>query len=383
MQTAQRLVDEVRAKRPDLYEAILRKIQPHKLEAVLRLFEAHLHTVDLDLFNRHRNRIPDFVWAFVRHLRFPVPGDPFGIFLTCRITKSDTQGTLDSKHLQSSLDSRVSERFNVNKPILDELDLFSTQIQVFEMANNHGYATVFLRDIGVRELLETIPESGHLERGGDTNMCRNSLGQSKYVNTFRFLVVEHRGGLKVLYQTSRDLYLLLRYVPLEKIVAFSDIRAIFEKCGIVSYFFNMLEIVRRQLWVNDGSVYEKDMTTIIKYQCRSGTPLPLTRDGLAKNPNRSPIDVLSFEAPKKNYARFSTRPDRNAWHDVKTSSEKIFFGQQFNEGTGYEFALMPDNREEKSGRARDEAGIVRQVDAGSSDKGGDGLRARTEKINVG
>jgi hypothetical protein len=338
---AEKLMREVERVRPDLYDAILRKIRPHGLDKLIRLFDCHLRRVHLDVFNQHRENIPEFVWAFVKRAKFPVPGDPFGIQLTCRITRLDTQDTLDSKHLSSSSPSPHS--FNVDKAISNELNLFSSQIQVFELANRHEYATVYLRDD--MDSLD-IPDTGLLKRGGPLNMAKNARGEYKYVTTFRFVVVVEDDGRhsKILYRSSKDLNLLLtRYLNVEDVVAFSDIRYVYNKCGITCFFFNLLEIVRRQLFrKNDDPVYEKDVTTVMKYQCRSGIPLPLTRDGLVKNPDRTPIEILSFEAPKKNYARLSTSsPMRGKWIDVESSSDKIFYGQQFNEGTGYSFALLP------------------------------------------
>lgn len=334
------LMKEVQDTTPELYSRILEKIRPHSLSSVLRLLEEHLRSVDIEIFNTYRGNIPDFIWSFIQHMRIPVPGDPFGIYLTCRITKSDTQGTLDSKHLKSVLDDEETN-FNVDKSILDALNLFSTQIQVFEIANRHIYTTAFLTDITVQELLQTIPETGYLERGGPFNMGKDAQGQYKYLSTFQFIVVEDKGSLKILYKSSRDLNTLLKYISIRNIVAFSDVRYLFRKTNIVCYFFNMLEIVSRQMWSKNKTVYEKDMTTIMKFQCRSGVPLPLTRDGLAKNPDRTPLEVLSFEAPKKNYARLSTGSVRQKWYPVDTSADKIFFGQQFNEGTGYSFAVLP------------------------------------------
>ncbi|GFX13553.1 uncharacterized protein TNCV_3136261 [Trichonephila clavipes] len=92
---------------------------------------------------------------------------------------------------------------------------------------------------------------------------------------------------------------LLRRLDAERVTAFSDIRAVFQKCGIVAYFFNWIRVVQEQLPLQN-SVHMKNIMTILKYQCRTGRPLPLTRYGLAKNPERSPLEILSFEAWKRN-----------------------------------------------------------------------------------
>lgn len=339
MNVAQRLINEVKQKEPEVYAAILEKIRPHHLDSVLQLFECHLRRIDLNVLNEHREHLPAFCYAFIQFLKFPNPGDPYGIQLTCRITKSSTQGTLDSKHLQYTLDGEATD-FNVDKAILDELALFTTQLQVFEFANRHHFATVFVK-IPLQELIQIVPDSGILERGGPYNKCKNVSGDFKYFSTFKFILAQDRGSVKVLYRTSKDLFLLMRHLRWDQVSAFSDIRFLFQKCGIVCHFFNMVELVQRQLFQNDGSVYEKDVLTLMKYQCRSGTPLPLTRDGLANNPDRTPLEILSFEAPKKNFAKLSTGKLRGQWYNVQTSADKIFFGQQFNEGTGYSFALKP------------------------------------------
>ncbi|GFR16685.1 uncharacterized protein TNCT_391351 [Trichonephila clavata] len=102
MSAARVIFDHVATVRPDIYQQILHLIQPHSLEAILELFQHHLEqsVPDLRRFNQHQACLPDLCLKFVRLIRkrFPSPGDAFGIQLTCRVTKSDTQGTLDSKH---------------------------------------------------------------------------------------------------------------------------------------------------------------------------------------------------------------------------------------------------------------------------------------------
>lgn len=343
MNVAKQLMVEVSKKQPDIYARILKKIQPHSLEAFYKHFNQHLKRFDLNLFNQHRENIPDFCLAFFQHARMPTPGDALGIQLTCRITKVDTQGTLDCKHLQSSAECEALN-FRVEKDILNQLSIFSTQQQVFELANRHTYATIFVQNVTVEDLMAKIPKIGLLKRGLERNKGLDARGNTRYLRSFNFIVVEDRGSIKVLYKSSKDIFVLLKYLSPHQVMAFSDIRYLYSKCGILSHFFNMVALIQCQLFKGDNSIYEKDVLTLVKYQCRSGKPLPLTRDGLAKNPDRSPLEVLSFEAPKKNYARLSTFPERNQWCPVNTSSDKIFFGQQFNEGTGYCFEVR--NKEE-------------------------------------
>lgn len=326
--------------RPDLYEAILNRIQPHNMDSVLRLIECHLRKIqDLNIFNKNITAVPEFMWAVVKHLKFPTPGDAFGIYRACRVTKSDTQGALDSKHLSSSSES--VKQFNVEKNILYELTLFSTQKQVFELSNRRRHSTVYTI-LSIPELMKLLPDACHLERGGPRNKGRNSNGDFKYLSTCKYILVEDRGSIKILYQSLKDLHEMLCKIPPQMVVAFSDVRSVFQKCGIVCYFFNMVNLIERQLFTNDGSAYEKDVLFLIKCQCRSGKPLPLTRDGLAKNPDKTPIEVLSFEAIKKNLARLST--GTKEWYNVQSSADSIFFGEQFKEGTGYGFSLMSSDK---------------------------------------
>lgn len=341
MNAARHLLEEVRERRPDVYRDILDLIRPHSLAAMSAHFNEHLRRVPLDAFNRHRDAIPDFCLAFFRHARRPTPGDPFGIQITCRITQTDTQGTLDSKHLQQSSSSEASsKRFCAEPRILGQLAIFTTQQQVLELSRCNRYSTVFVRHATAEELLANIPGAGLLERGGERNKGRDASGAVHYLRMFQFIVVEDWNHVKVLYTSSKDVFTLLKHIPPGQVAGFSNVHYLYDKCGILSHFFNMVAVARFQLFKGDDPVYEKDMVTLIKYQCRSGRPLSLTREGLAKNPDRSPLEVLSFEAPKRNYARLcTTYPRRDEWHPVAASSDKIFFGQQFNEGTGYHFEL--------------------------------------------
>ncbi|GFT02310.1 uncharacterized protein TNCV_275911 [Trichonephila clavipes] len=334
MSTARVIFDHVAAVRPDVHQHILHIIQPHSLEAILELFQHHLEqsVPDLRRLNQHQERLPDLCLKFVRLIRkrFPSPGDAFGIQLTCRVTKSDTQGTLDSKHLKSQ--EERDDHFRVDPLLLSELQCFSTQTQVFELATRHGYSTVFTRGYTGRELVQRLPDACLLTRGLPYNKGITLDGTYKYLNTCTFIVVP---DTKIVYRTSAKHWLsLLRRLDAERVTAFSDIRAIFQKCGIVAYFFNWMRVVQEQLPLQDNM---KNIMTILKYQCRTGRPLPLTRDGLAKNPERSPLEILSFEAWKRNCAHMCIEAPSV---QVTRSTEKMFFGQQFREGTGYDFCLM-------------------------------------------
>lgn len=338
---AKRLIAVVREKRPDIYKTILQKIRPYSLDSVLKIFECHLRNVkDLSVFNKNVDAIPEFMLTVIRHMKLPIPGDAIGIMIICRTNKSDTQGALDSKHM-TNVNSHQFE-FNVEKEILDESALFSNHMQIFELANRHKYATVFMScDTSLPYLMKRLPNACILERGGEFNKGRNAEGVFRYLITFKYILVEDRGSFKVFYRSLADLYLILRCVPLKYVVAFSDIRCLFKKCGITCSFFNMVEIARRQLFMNDGSKYEKDVITLLTFMFRRDELLPMNREGLAKNKDRTPIDIFSFEAMKRNGAKLCTGESRGEWHIVETSLEKIFFGQQPKSGTGYMFACMP------------------------------------------
>lgn len=336
---AKQLIEFTKINRPDIYNAILTRIRPHSLNSVLKILDCHLLRVpDLNIFNENTDAVPEFIWSLVKYLKYPTPGDAHGIYRTCRVTKSDTQETLDSKHLSSSLD--FTSQFNVENDILHELAQFSIQKHVFEFSNRRRYATVYVL-YSIEKLMKLLPNVGHLIRGDQQDKGRDSEGKLKYLSTFKYIVVEDRGTVKILYQSLRDLTALLSRLSPQNIVAFSDVRCVFHKCGVINHFFNMIQLVEKQLFVNDDSIYEKDVIFMIKYQCIYNLLYPLTRSGLAKCPNKSPLEILSFEAPKQNFSRLSTRPSRKQWYDVTTSADKIFFGQQFNEGVGYTFALMP------------------------------------------
>lgn len=339
MNASRILFEHVSTHHPEVYDSILRMIKPHTLKPILNIFQEHLeHSVtDLDVFNKHYENIPSFCFEFIKAIikHFPQPGDAYGIQLTCRITRSDTQGTLDSKHLRSTLnDGRTT--FNVDKSLLYELTLFSSQSQVFELAMRHQYSTVFLEGYTLKELFERIPQSCYLDVGGDYNKAVDEKGREGYVNTFAFIIVKYKNGFKVLYQSARDLLVLMKRLDDRKIVAFTDIRYLIQKCGIVCHFFNMIQILEIQLFTSENSVHEKDVKTVVKYLGK----LPTTREGLANNEGRSPMDVLSFEAPKKNLARYCTGPKRGKKHKIKTSADKVFWGMQFNEGTGSNFGIL-------------------------------------------
>jgi hypothetical protein len=331
------MFDYVSKHYPDVYLTILETIRPHSIKHLVVHFDAHIDktfTLDhLSYFDTHREKIPLLCLRYVRAVRkkFPTPGDAFGINLTCRVTKYDTQGVLDKKHYGGS--SQKQDEYNVGRWIKLQLQQFTLQSHVFEFSSKQFYFTVYLNES--RDVFEKLPgKVCVLECGMPYNKGRDQNGGMVYLETFQFIYVRHQH--KILYRTNRDLLTL--YKRFDDIVAVSDIVYVYQRCGIVCFYFNLIRILRRQLFIAGccTSSWVKDILTIVKYQCRSGKPLPLNRDGLAKNESKSPIEILSFEAPKKNLARLCTLDDESTKrYPVETSADKIFYGQQINEGTGY------------------------------------------------
>ncbi|GBN65637.1 hypothetical protein AVEN_122859-1 [Araneus ventricosus] len=270
MDAAAILLDHVRVYRPDIYDTILKLISPHQIQSLQRLFQDHLEQAvpDLNIFNRHVDDIPTFclLFTFLSRRKFPQPGTPFGIHLTCRLTKADTQGFLDSKHLQSTLQEEETQ-FNVDASIHSAINHFGSQTQVFELITRHEFATVFFENYTLKELLARLPNACILERGFPRNKGKDQEGRFGYLSTFQFIILSDRNVVKVLYRSVKDLQDILRRTEANRTIAFSDIRYVLEKCG---------------------------------------TPLALNRNGLAKNPNRTHIEINAFEAFKKNLATFSS-----------------------------------------------------------------------------
>lgn len=352
MFVAKKLIEETRVRRPDLYQEILTKIKPYSLESVLEIFDKHLQNVpDIRIFNLCRDKVPEFCWDIIMHMKFPEPGDAIGINLICRVTKSDTQGALDSKHLQSCITNSRLLEFNVEKDILDELAIFSNHMQLFELANRHKYATIFMNhNVAINDLARRLPNAGILKRGGDYNKGFDDKGNEQYLASFRYVLLEDRGSMKVLYKSLADLYNVLRRVPLRNIYAFSDVRCVFKRCGSLPTYFNMGKLAKRQLFKNDNPRYEKDITTLLTFMFSRRELLPLNREGLARNKDRTPIDILSFEAMKRNASKLATGDLRGQWIDCQGSNDAILTGSQPVEGTGYHYELLGGFSKELAGQ---------------------------------
>ncbi|GFV31336.1 uncharacterized protein TNCV_4523631 [Trichonephila clavipes] len=229
-------------------------------------------------------------------------------------------------------DSSEDNMASVDALLLSELQCFSTQTQVFELSTRHGIRLSLHEGIRVKSCFQRLPDACLLTRGLPYNKGITLDGTYKYLNTCTFIVVPNT---KIVYRTSAKHWLsLLRRLDAERVTAFSDIRAVFQKCGIVAYFFNWIRVVQEQLPLQN-SVHMKNIMTILKYQCRTGRPLPLTRDGLAKNPERSPLEILSFEAWKRNCAHMCIEAPSVP---VTRSTEKMFLVNNFGKERDTTFA---------------------------------------------
>ncbi|GFY38824.1 uncharacterized protein TNIN_3491 [Trichonephila inaurata madagascariensis] len=213
------LFREVQLYAPDVYRHILHIIRPHRIESIIRLFGDHLkrNVSDLNIFNTHRVNIPQFLLRFVQVSRknFPEPGDAFGIQLTCRITKNDTQSTLDSKHLGFH---EQCVQYNVVKSLQYEIHLFFTPSHIFELATKRTFSSVLVQQYTIAELLHCIPDAGYLERGSPFSKCRNRQGHYFYISTFKYILVKDKHLIRIIYCFLRDLNYLLRYLDVTRIV---------------------------------------------------------------------------------------------------------------------------------------------------------------------
>lgn len=338
MNPAQVLFHEVETTRPDIYQTILQILRPHSVEATIRLLNNHLrdNVSDLSIFNRHRDNIANFLLHYVTLCKknFPQPGEPYGIQLACRISRADTQQALDSKHLKTK-GFKFTNEYNVVRKLKYEIEIFSSQSQIFELAPKRTYSSIYVKNYTIKKLMSIIPDCCHLKRNEAYNKGRNSRGKSRYLSTFEYILVQEKDVIKVIYTNSKQFNYLMRCLDLTKIILFTDYKKVFQNCGIINHLFNMIRIIKFQNFSN-----ETDVLTVAKYQTRTGTPLPVNRVGLANDENKSPFDVLVFEALKKNSVNFGIKYSGKEF-PIESSTDKIVAGQQFNEGTGYMFGLLP------------------------------------------
>lgn len=319
-------------------------IRPHKISSIIKIFNKHLdHVEDLEIFNMYYENIPLFLLEFCKTAsrNFLQPGDPYGLLLTCRCTKVFTQDTLDKRHLRDEVPPLSGCPLEIEKKLRFEINIYTSINQIYEISNKRKFTTIFVRNCTVPQLLAlSKDESCYLAKGN--NKAATFENVNVYISLKRFIIVDSfiPNVLKIIVQKSDDKEYVFRHVEnLENIIGFTDLKFVFKKCGIVCYYFNTIKIVKLQFFktLHPHGRNVKDIFNILMYQIYTGVPLPLNRTGLRQNLNRSGLEKLSFEAVKQNYVLESCK---SIMYKVEDSTSKVFFGIQYNEGTGYKFELL-------------------------------------------
>ena len=65
------------------------------------------------------------------------------------------------------------------------------------------------------------------------------------------------------------------------------------------------------------------------------TTITINSRWISKNPDRTPLDVLLFEAILKNFGKFSTGEYWNQWFNITSAFDRMFTGEQFNTGVRF------------------------------------------------
>lgn len=345
MEYTDRIFNHVQYNYPEVWKQILQITKLHNISSIKKIFNEHLkHVKDITIFNEHEERIPLFLLKFCEAIQrnFLTPGDSYGTLVTCRSTKIYTQDTLDKRHLKEQNNDFANTLCFMNKNFNFEMNIYTSLNQIYEVTNKRKYTTIFVKNYTVQELLEINPsETCYLSAMNAVNKATTINHRDVYFNLKNFIITESfiPGYLKII-QKSEHKSFFFKHINQFDIVAFTDLKYIYEKCGLICYFFNLINVLKLQFFktMNAESKEEKDIINILRYQCYTGKMLPINRNGLKKNINRSGLDKLCFEAIKQNYALESVK---NNNYPVNSSIDKMFFGQQFNVGTGYNFALMP------------------------------------------
>ncbi|XP_054723239.1 uncharacterized protein LOC129233202 [Uloborus diversus] len=342
MEYTDRIFNYVEKHHPKIWNDINLIVRPHKISSVKKIFHKHLQSVDnINIFNENIKNIPLFLLEFCKAMErnFLSPGESYGILLTCRCTNKYTQNTLDKRHLRESSSCFDNIIHSISKDLDFELNIYTSLKQIFEITNKHKLTTIFVKNYRIEELLNLNKfETCYLTTN---NKASNLTKDNVCINFKKYIITESfvPKYLKIL-QKREDRYYIFRNINQSNIIAFTDLKYIYEKCGLVCYIFNLINVIRLQFFKTDNleSKHEKDIINILRYQCYSGELLSLNRFGLMKNKNRSALDKIGFEAIKQNYVNESIK---GCIYPVKTSIDKIFFGQQFNLGSGYNFSVLP------------------------------------------
>lgn len=344
MEFTDRIFDYVQRRYPNIWKKIRNITRLHKLSSIKRIFNEHLKYVDnIEIFNVHKKRIGVFLLKFCEAIQrnFLCPGDNYGILVSCRFTSIYTQDTLDKRHLKDIHSDCLNINYPLNKDLNFELNIYTNLNQIFEITNKRKFTTLFVENYTIEELLNINPsETCYLDLNDSLNnqqlILKNHIVTESFIPNYLKIIQksEHRG-------------FIFRHIDQNNILAFTDLKYIYKKCGLVCYFFNLIAVVKLQFFKKTTleSKHERDMINILRYQCYTGVLLPLNRNGLKKNKNRSGLDRLCFEAVKQIYVHESIR---NIEYPVKTSTSKIFYGQQPSVGTGSnDFALLPSDNSNK------------------------------------
>lgn len=340
---ANKIFRYVKENHPQTWADMLHIIRPHKMQSLIDKFGEHLANVeDIGIFNNHSENLPRFLLEFCKSAsrNFLQAGDSYGLLLTCRCTKMHTQDTLDKRHLRDEVQEGCS--YDVEKKLHFEVNIYSCLSEIYEISSKRKFTTIFFKNYTVQQLLEiSKEESCFLTIKLGANKAATFENDNVYLSLNKFIIVESfvPKVLKVIVQKSEDKDYVFRHTNSTHILGFTDLKFIYKKCGIVCYYFNLIEVVKLQFFKNlhpSGRNY-KDICNILKYQCYTGVPLPLNRNGLRRNPNRSGLEKICFEAVKQNYVSESLK---HLEYNVDDSISRIFFGQQFNEGTGYKFEIL-------------------------------------------
>ena len=339
MEAVEKLFRYVTSYYPDTMVEIREIIKPYGIESLKKILYKHFekNVPSLKPINARLEAFPNFLLAFcnVARRQFPQPGDALGIQLTCRITNRYTQQFLDVRHLKNESEISVCTQSAMNsttKAIHNQINAFTEFSNILEISRNKIYSQILVCE-SLDELMRKIPNSCILERGSDKGIDLESTGV--YLNARDFIISTSflKNNTRILYKKKRNLDYLFRLISIENVVALTDLKFVYEKCGITCFFFNYLTVLKCQFFkkINLDSREEHDIVNVIRFQCSTGTPLPTNRNGLKKNPNRSAIEKLCFEAVKQNLADEAMRGEI---YPVSDSTSKMFFGQRFNEGTG-------------------------------------------------
>lgn len=343
MSIGYKLFEYVKKNDPQTWREMHNFIRPHKMKSIVSQFNKHLAIVDdLQIFNTHYENIPRFLLEFCKTAsrNFLVPGDPYGLLLTCRCTQVYTQDTLDKRHLKEQVSTLMGCTRDLEQKLRFELNIYGSLNQIYEISNKRKFTTIFVKKNTVRKLLEmSRDETCYLSQGMDK--ATNIDGEHVYISLKKFIVAASfvPDVTKIIVQKAEDKDYVFRHTDQRNILAFTDLKYVFKKCGGACYYFNLIAVVKLQFFknVNASGRNVTDICNIIYYQNSKGVIYPMNRNGIKNDKNRSGLGKMSFEAVKQNYVAEAIK---NQVYGVDDSTSKMYYGQQFNEGTGYKFHVL-------------------------------------------